>query len=445
MSKMSTNRRSGSRGKRWLTILENHAYPYDVRVRPHMEALAAAGYDVTVISMRGPGQSRTEVVNGVRTYRFVLPPYGNSVLGYFLEFLHASLALTVMTLRVWLRHGMDVLHVYQPPDALFVAALVPKLAGKTVLFDLRDLSPELYISKYEHTHRFLFEILIGLERIACRMADHIITVNETYRKIIAGRAGVAPERISIVRQGPDLDRMRFAEPDPEIRARARTIIAYLGSMEKEDGIDHLLRALYHLDIDLDRRDWFCVLVGPARDPRAYERMADELGVGDRVLLTGLLGPERWIPVMSTADICIEPAPANPVNDISTTNKIMDYMALGKPSVGYGLGEQRVSAGESALYAKPNDPMDMARQIARLIDNPGLRAKMGAIGRKRIEDQLAWSHQKARLLSVCAFLAQLDPGESERRPSEPNRPELRAVDSEICGPKKKALRARVTTE
>lgn len=407
MNEIPTNRRSGSRGKRWLTILENHAYPYDVRVRPHMEALAAAGYDVTVISMRGQGQSRAEVVNGVRTYRFALPAYGNSVPGYFLEFLHASLALTVMTLRVWLRHGMDVLHVYQPPDTLFVAALVPKLAGKTILFDLRDLSPELYVSKYEHTRPLLFAMLVGLERIACRLADHIITVNETYKTIIAERAGVPPERISIVRQGPDLDRMRSAAPDPDIRSRSRTVFAYLGSMEKEDGIDHLLRALHHLDRDLHHRDWFCVLVGPARDPRVYERMAAELGIGDRVLLTGLLGPERWIPVMSAADICIEPAPANPVNDISTTNKIMDYMALGKPSVGYGLGEQRVSAGESALYAKPNDPRDMARQLARLIDDPLLRAKMGAIGRKRIEDDLAWVHQKARLLSVCASLVPID--------------------------------------
>jgi glycosyltransferase involved in cell wall biosynthesis len=408
MLKKMSDLRSRRREINWVAIFENHPYPFDVRLRPHMEALAAAGYQVTVISMRGQGQSRHEVINGVRVYRFFLPPYGNKVVGYILEFLHASISLTAMTLWVWLRHGLDVLHVYNPPDSLFVAALVPKLAGKTVIFDLRDLAPELYVSKYDRPNQWLYSLLVRLERAACRLADHVITVNESYRKIIIERTGLFPARVSIVRQGPDLDRVHSAEPDSDIRSRARTILAYLGSMEKEDGIDHLLRALHYLDRDFRQQDWFCVLVGQSNEIEAYKRLASELGIEDRILFTGHLGAERWVSVLSAADICIEPAPANPVNNISTTNKIMDYMALGKPSVGYGHCEQRITAGDAALYANPNDPRDMARQIALLIEDPDLRARTGEIGRRRIKEHLAWHHQKERLLTLCGSLAPKGP-------------------------------------
>lgn len=389
----------------WVALVENHAYPADSRVRPHIEALTAAGFQVTVISLRGKGQSSYEMVNGVRVYRFSLPRYGNKAIGYFLEFLHATLVMSLLTLWVWFRHGLDVLHVYNPPDTLFIAALLPKLAGKTILFDLRDLSPELYVSKYGHYNRVLYSLLLLFELQTCRLADHVITTNETYRRIILERDHLPSSLVSVVRIGPDLARGYTVEPDPTLRSRARTIIGYLGSMAQEDGIDHLLQALQYLDQKLGYHDWYCVLIGPADDPEGLRQMAHNLGVWDRVCFTGYLPFAQWISTLSAADICIEPAPSNPVNNISTTNKLMDYMALGKPVVGYGLKEQRVTAGEAALYAKPNDPIDMATQIALLIENPELRVRMGAIGRKRIEEQLAWQHQKERLLSICESLTE----------------------------------------
>lgn len=408
MLKKLPNRNTTGKKTHWIALLENNPYPADARVRPHMEALAAAGYEVTVICQRRRGQPWYELINGVRVYRFLLPAYGNKAASYVMEFLHATFVMTLLTLWVWLRHGLDVLHVYNPPDSLFVAALLPKLAGKTIVFDLRDLSPELYVSKYEHSSRVLYGLLVWLERLTCRVADHIITTNETYRKIVIERDGIAPIKVSVVRQGPDLDRGYSPEPDPDVRARAKTIIAYLGSMAKEDGIDHLLQALQHLERRFGHQDWFCVFVGPGDDFKGLQCLASELGVVDRTWFTGYLPFESWVRVLAAADICVEPAPANPVNDISTTNKLMDYMALGKPSVGYGLSEQRVTGGEAALYAKSNDPVDMARQIALLIENPDLRTRMGAIGRRRIEEQLAWHHQKERLLTLCASLAPRSP-------------------------------------
>lgn len=388
---------------RVVTLLENNPYPADARVRPHMEALAAAGYQVTVMALHRRGQPWQEIVNRVRVYRFPLPR-GTRAINYGLEFLCATLVMTLLTLWVWLRHGLDVLHIYNPPDCLFVAALLPRLAGKTVIYDVRDLAPEFYLAKFEPGSSLLYKLLVRLERVSSRLADHVVTVNESYRRIIMDRHQVPAENISVVRQGPDVAQIHPVEPDFVLRQRADIIIAYLGTMSNIDGIDHLFRALHHLDQQFGHKDWLCALIGPTPDePEALEALATELGIGDRTWFTGYMPNEQWVRVVSTADIGVEPGPFNSLNNISTCNKLMDYMALGLPSVAYDLHEHRVTAGEAALYARPNDEMDMARQFAVLIENPALRSQLGTIGRKRIQDHLAWDHQKKHLLTVYAGL------------------------------------------
>lgn len=387
------------RSPRIIALVENNPYPRDPRVRPHAEALAAAGYQVAVICPRGQGQPWRDLINGVRVYRFPVLVSGTTVASYLAEFFCATLVITLLTLWVWVRHGLDVLHIYNPPDSLFVAGLLPKLAGKTIVYDLRDVSPEKYESKFESVSSVLYRLLLWLERCLCRLASHVIVVNESYRRVVMERDDIPPEQVSVVRQGPDLNRVRLAAPDPDLRARAKTIIAYLGNMAKEDGVDHLLQALHHLGRRFGHKDWFCVLIGRADDPHALEELAAELGIGECTWFTGYMPYEQWVPILSTADICAEPAPANPVNNISTMNKLMDYMALAKPMVVYDLLEHRVTAGESALYAQPNDEVDMARQLARLIEEPELRTRLGTIGRKRVEQHLAWEYQRRRLLNL----------------------------------------------
>lgn len=389
---------------RIITLLENNPYPRDVRVRPHMEALAGAGYQATVICPRDQGQKWTELINGVRVYRFPPLPAGGRAALYFVEFSWATLVMTILTLWIWMRHGLDVLHIYNPPETLFVAGLLPKLMGKTIVYDLRDISPEVYQSKFEHSSKILFALLVWMEGMMCRMADRIIAVNESYCNRLVARHDLAPGRISVVRQAPDLKQVHPTDPDLALRSRAGTIIAYMGSMAVQDGIDHLLAALSHLRRQFNREDWLCALVGPAEDQQGLEALAARLGVSDRTWFSrGFMPLEQWLPILSAADICVEPCPANPVNNISTMNKIMDYMALGKPTVAYDLHEHRVTAGEAALYALPNDKVDFARQIVRLMDDEALCSRLGAIGRRRMEQQFAWPYQKQRLLDVYANL------------------------------------------
>jgi glycosyltransferase involved in cell wall biosynthesis len=389
---------------RILALVENNPYPFDCRVRPHMEALSEAGNQVTVISPRLKGQARYEIVNNVRVYRFFIPLTGTRAINFLFEFLYATIALTILTLWVWLRHGMDVLHIYNPPDTLFVAALLPKLARKIILYDLRDFAPELYLSKFETGIHAFYGSLIRLERLSCCFADHIVVVNESYRQIVIKRDRIPAVRVSVVRQGPDSNRIKPGQIDSELRSRAKIIIAYLGMISSQDGVDHLLRALSYLDQRFCHKDWLCIIIGGADKPGELEKLACELGIRERTWFTGLLPDEKWIPILSTADIGVEPAPANPLNDVSTMNKLMDYMVLGIPSVAYNLPEHRVTAGESARYAKPNDEIDFACQIARLIEDPDMRGRMGRIGRQRIEQELAWSFQKQRLLNIYAKIA-----------------------------------------
>jgi len=369
-----------------------------------MEALASAGHHVIVICPHGPGQLWQEVINGVHVYRFPTIPAHLSAISYMIEYLWATFIMSLLTFWIWIRHGMDVLHVYNPPESLFVAALLPKLAGKLIVFDLRDIAPELYLSKFEIGSRFIYRILVWLEKTMCQVADHVIVVNESYRQIVIERDHVAAEQISIVRQGPDITQVRPVDPDPAIRSRAKTIIAYLGSMAGQDGIDHLLKALHYLDRTFGYKDWLCVLTGPAENLQFLETLASELGVSDRTIFQGFLSTEQWLPILSSADICVEPCPANPLNNISSMNKIMDYMALGKPTVAYDLPEHRFTAGEAALYASPNDQVDFARQITRLIDDDHLCHRLGAIGRMRMEKQFAWQFQRERILSVYNMLS-----------------------------------------
>jgi glycosyltransferase involved in cell wall biosynthesis len=384
---------------RIIALLENNPYPRDVRVRPHMEALADAGYQVAVICPHDQGQRWEEVINGVHVYRFWIPPVGQHVVSYLVEFFWATLVITFLTLWVWARQGMDVLHIYNPPESLFVAGLLPKLAGKIIVYDLRDIAPELYKSKFEKTNSVLYSLLVWMERVMSRLADHIIVVNDSYKKMLIDRDRVAPDRISVVRQAPDIHKIKLTEPEPNLRACANTIIAYLGSMAGQDGIDHLLMSLSHLDNRFNYRDWFCVLIGPAEDQAALEALAGKLGILDRTSFHGFMAIDQWLPILSTADICVEPCPANPLNNISTMNKIMDYMALRKPTVAYDLCEHHFTAGEAALYASPNDQIDFARKIFQLIDDSQLRTQMGQIGRDRMERLFAWEYQKQRLLDV----------------------------------------------
>lgn len=393
-----------SAGKRVLMLLENIPYPQDPRVRREATTLVAAGYQITVISPKSTGQSWHEVVRGVRVYRYPILLEADGFLGYLWEYSYAMVMTFILSLLASFRDGFDIVHAHNPPDTFVFIAAFYKLLGKRFMYDHHDLAPEMYYARFGgNGNRLVYQLLIILEKLSCKLADHVIATNESYKAIEMQRGHVPEERITIVRNGPELERLKLVEADPDLRRMKKTIIGYVGMMGFQDGIDYLLRAVHHLVHDLGRSDFFCVLIGRGDAWTAMKDLAAKLELNDYVWFTGEVSDGDLIRYLSTADICVDPDPSNPFNDRSTMIKMTEYMALGKPIVAFDLPEHRFTAREAALYVKPNNELDFARALVQLMDDPIRREAMGSFGRNRVETELAWYYSVPALLRAYTSL------------------------------------------
>ena len=401
-------------------FVEN-AYPNDTRVKNEADALTEAGYQVTVVGMRKPGQSRSEVVKGVQVYRlprlelFQKTPTENptfwqrvglklkSIVGYVSEYVYFSGACFVMSLYVAFQHGFDVIHAHNPPDTLWAAALPWRLLGKKYIFDHHDLCPELYRSRYGARHDLVATVLQWVEWFNLKLANALIATNESYKEIQIRRGGRKPGHIFVVRNGPNQKRMQVATPAPRLRALGKTILVYIGSLNPQDGVDYLLRALGHLVHDLKREDFYCVIMGSGDSLGDLRELTRGLRLENFVELTGWISDEELQANLAAADICMDPDPSSPLNDVSTWIKVMEYMACGKPIVTFDLKETRYSAQDAAVYVPCNDERAFAQATARLMDDPARREQMGRFGRARVEQQLQWSVVSRNLIAAYASL------------------------------------------
>ena len=394
-----------SSGKCLLMLLENCSYLRDDRVRREAKTLAVAGYRVIVIAPSAKGEGWHEKVDGVSVYRFPASPASTGFLGYLWEYGYSMVVIFAMSLFVFLREGFDIIHAHHPPDILAFIPAFFKLFGVRYVLDHHDLAPELYYARFGGRGNVLvYRILVWLERLSCRLADHVITTNQSYKAVEMQRGRVPQQRISIVRNGPDSNELRCTGADPALRKNGKTILGYVGVMGTQDGVDYLLRALHYLVYKLGRIDFFCVLVGSGNALPSLKCLAQELCLTDYVSFTGWVEDQADVArYISSMDICIAPEPSDPYNDRSTAAKVMEYMALGKPTVAFDLPEHRFTAREAAVYARPNDESDFAEQIALLMDDPYLRTRMGQEGRDRIEKELGWHHQAKALLKAYVTL------------------------------------------
>jgi glycosyltransferase involved in cell wall biosynthesis len=403
-----------------LMFVENE-YPRDTRVCNEAELLTEAGYFVTVVSIGRPGLARSEIVNGVQTYRlprlelFQKTPSENpsllqrvwlkmtSVLGYACEYVYFTSSCLIMSIYVGLKHGFDVIHAHNPPDTLWVVALPWRLLGKKYVFDHHDLSPELYRSRYGARHDFVAKVLRLVEWGNLKLANVTIATNESYKQIQIQRGGRKPETIFVVRNGPNGRRMRMAQPSQRLRDMQKTILIYIGSLNPQDGVDYLLRSLKHLLYDLKRDDFHCVIMGNGDSLGDLRTLAKDLKLNGQVELTGSISDDELEANLAAADICVDPDPSSPLNDVSTWIKIMEYMAAAKPIVTFDLKETRFSAQEAAVYVRPNIEHEFASAIASLMDNPDERKTRGAMGRIRVEQELQWSVVSRNLVKAYSLL------------------------------------------
>ncbi|MCG6868808.1 MAG: glycosyltransferase family 4 protein [Gammaproteobacteria bacterium] len=394
---------SAGRPRRVLFIVENLPVPFDRRVWQEATTLKQAGYEVSVICPKGKDyRASSEVIDGINIYRHPLPFEGSGAVGYALEYSTALFWESVLAWKVFFKHGFDAIHACNPPDNIFLIGLFFKLFRKRYLFDHHDINPELYEAKFGRRD-FFYKLMVAFERWTFRTADVSIATNESYRRIAIERGGMDPDRVFVVRSGPNLDRLRLIDPVPALRNGRKYLVGYVGVMGQQEGIDYLLRSIRHIVVDLGRDDIQFGLVGGGTELDELKTYAREQGVEEYVTFTGRVPDQDLLEMLNTADVCVNPDVANDMNDKSTMNKIMEYMALGKPIVQFDLTEGRFSAQEASLYANRNDEDDFARKIVELVDDPEKRARMGRFGRRRVEEELEWQYEVPRLLGAYDVL------------------------------------------
>jgi glycosyltransferase involved in cell wall biosynthesis len=392
---------SAGRRRRALIVVQNLPVPFDRRVWLEATTLAKAGYLVSVICPKAKGFTRSfEVLEDVHIHRYGLPVDAQGALGFLAEFIWCFVRTAMKTVRVTVAgRGFDVLHVCNPPETYWPLARFWKLFGKRFLFDHHDLSPEMYQAKFGSPGGLAVAGLRYLERKTFQAADLVVTTNESHKRIAIERGGVARGDVYVVRSGPDLRRLTVHPPDPAWRNGKRHLLVYLGEICKQDGVDHLVRALKLLRDELGRRDVHLVLVGGGPHQPSIKAYAEELGVAELCTFTGRVSDDDLCRILSSADVGVDPDPKNPWSDKSTMNKIMEYQFFGLPIVGYDLTENRVSAGRAAVFAEPNREGELARCIAELLDDPALRREMGREGQERVRSVLAWEHSAPVLLAA----------------------------------------------
>jgi len=391
---------------RVLIVVQNLPVPFDRRVWLEATTLAKNGYRVSVIcpKMRGFNKSR-ETIEDIDIFRYPLPIDAQGKLGFVLEFLWCFLATALLSLKVqFAGRAFDVLHVCNPPETYWPLAWFWRAFGKRFIFDHHDLSPEMFAVKFERPATreeggALFKALLFLERMTFRAAQIVITTNESHKRIAVDRGGKRPEDVFIVRSGPDLSRFQVYEPDAEWRKGKPYLIAYLGEICKQDGVDHLVRAVKILRDELKRTDVHCIFMGGGPHQKAIADYAVEIGVAELCTFTGRVSDEDLCRVLSTADIGIDPDPKNAWSDQSTMNKVIEYMFFGLPVLSYDLHETRVSAGDAGMFVTANDERALAQGIVTLLDDPERRKRLGAAGHARVRAVLAWNYSVAPLLAA----------------------------------------------
>ena len=401
-----------------LILVENLPSPFDRRVWQEATTLRDAGHTVSIICPTGKGcEAKFEALEGIHIWRYNLPVEASGALGYLAEYSIALLWTFFLSLKVLARRGFDVVHACNPPDLFFLIGAFYKLLGKKFVFDHHDASPELYEAKFGKRGKF-HRLLCLLEKLTFRTADVSLATNESYRRIALERGGMAPDKVFVVRSGPSLERLRILPPEEELKRGRRYLVGYVGVMGRQEGIDYLLRAVAHIVHDLGRSDVHFGLVGGGTSLAEMRALAQKLEVAGHVTFTGRVSDAEMLAMLNTADVCVNPDIANEMNDISTMNKVMEYMALAKPMVQFDLAEGRFSAREASLYARRNNALDLAEKIVFLLDRPEMRKAMGEFGRRRVLEELEWRHEAPKLLAAYAALWGLVRPDS-RRPAAPS--------------------------
>ena len=382
-----------------LMLLENYSAPADDRVWPEATTLRGAGFQVSIICPKGSTQDREPYIciEGIHIYRYRAPTYANKYIAYIAEYGVAMFMTFWLSLKVLFRHGFDAIHVANPPDMFFLIGLFYRPLGKKFVFDQHDPAPELFQVIFKGRMKFLQKLMFVFEWCSYKTAHLVITTNTSQKQLAVKRGHCHADKVFVVRNGPDLERLKVVTHEPELKRGRRYLLAYVGLMGIQDGVEYALYTLYELVHKRGRQDVSLVLMGDGDAASGLHMLTHELQLDEYVNFTGWVISKDLVRYLTVADVGLTPDPQNGLNEFCTIVKTMEYMAMGKPVVAFDLAETRFTAQDAALYAIPNLVEDFASKIEVLLDDENLRLRMGACGRKRIEEVLSWDHTKKELL------------------------------------------------
>ena len=403
---------SATTGPGWkchvLIIVQNLPIQVDRRVLLELHELLDKGYQVSLICPKGPGDPGREEIDGARIYKYAPAPVAKGLAGYALEFAYSWLRTAWLSIAAWREGGrFHLIQACNPPDTYWLLARLWRAFGVRFVFDHHDLNPELFLSRFGEPESgsqvAQLKGLLWLERMTFRSADRVISTNDSYRAIAIRRGGLDPADVSVVRSGPDTAQMRPiypAQPRPE----GTHLLAYLGIMGPQDGVDQVLEVMAELVTRRGRSDVHAVLMGFGDCLDDLRAQCTQLGLDDHVTFTGRVDRKAIGEYLSRADLGVCPDLKTPLNDVSTMNKTLEYMAYALPSVSFDLAETRVSGGEAVRYVRSGDIAAFADEVERLIDDPELRLRMGKEARRRVVEQFDWRDQARAYAGVFDALS-----------------------------------------
>jgi glycosyltransferase involved in cell wall biosynthesis len=235
-----------------------------------------------------------------------------------------------------------------------------------------------------------------MERLTFKCADLVISTNESYKKIALNRGGKKEGDVFIVRNGPQLSNIWFADPNPKLKQSFDYLVTYVGVIGNQEGIDKLLRIIHYITNEKGHENIRFVIMGTGPHWNKMVELSRQMQLEKWVTFTGYIPYRDFYEILATSDVCVNPEPSNEFTNKSTMLKIMDYMTFGKPIVQFKTVEGRVTAGDAAVYIEDNDEEAFAEALITLINNPAKRESMGAHGYARIRDILNWDKQKENL-------------------------------------------------
>lgn len=387
-------------GKHILIIVENLPVPLDRRVWQEARHLKSLGADVSVICPKMKGYFKShETLEGINIYRHTLAVEASGAFGYLIEYSTALFFEFFLALKIFFTKRFHVIQGCSPPDLIFLVALPFKLLGVKYVFDHHDLSPELFQTKFIGK-KWLHNALLLVEKLTFKTADFSIATNQSFKEIAIQRGKIPQENVEIVRSGPDLRRFKIIEADEQYKKGKKFLIGYLGIIAEQDGLDLLMNIAEVLL--KQRNDIHFAIIGDGTELPKIKNMANELGIAEHIDFYGMVSDDKLLnAILNTCDVCVNPDIPNELNNLLTTNKVMEYMAVKKPVVQFDLKEGRFSALDASLYAKAGDLNDFAEKISSLLDNPEKRKEMGEFGYNRVINQLSWEHEKRNLENIYA--------------------------------------------